>query len=67
VEKRFYFTIKKKINLLTTISMKRSRRELSFDTVIDRGVSKNNKITLVSYFNLPETGMGLLKAGVTFC
>jgi len=31
-----------KINLSTTISMKRSRRELFIGVVIHRGISKNN-------------------------
>jgi len=35
-----------KINLLTTISMKRSRRELFIHRVIQRGIFKNNQITL---------------------
>jgi len=32
-----------KINLSTPISMKRSRRELSIDLVIRRGIFKNNQ------------------------
>jgi len=35
-----------KINLPTTISMKRSRGELSIDMVIHMGIFKNNQITL---------------------
>jgi len=34
-----------KMNLSTTISMKRSRRELSIDMVIQRGIYKNKHIT----------------------
>jgi len=45
-----------KINLSTTISMKRSRRELSIDMVIHRGIVKNNQITLFSCFTvIPKT------------
>jgi len=36
--------------LSTTISMKRSRRELSIDMVIHRGIIKNNKIKLFLCF-----------------
>ena len=35
-----------KINLSTTISMERSRREFSIDVVIFRGICKNNQSTL---------------------
>jgi len=35
-----------KINLSTTISMNRARRELSIDTVIHRGIFKNIQIAL---------------------
>ena len=41
-----------KINLSTTISMERSRRELSIDMVIHRGIFKNNQITLFPSFTL---------------
>jgi len=48
-----------KINLSTSISTKRSRRELSIDIVVHRGAFKNNQITLFSCFTLiPETGVG---------
>ena len=33
-----------KINLSTTISMKRSRREFLIDMVIDKGILKNDQI-----------------------
>jgi len=47
-----------RINLLTTISMKRSRRELSIDEVVHRSISKNNQITLFPYFTfIPKTGV----------
>ena len=45
-----------KINLSTTISMKRSRRELSIDILIHRGIFKNNQITLFLGIILPKTG-----------
>jgi len=44
--------------------MKRSRRELSIDMVIDRFISKNNQITVFPCFTfIPKTGMGLSQIG----
>jgi len=43
-----------KINLSTTISMKRSRRELSIDMVIHKKIFENNQITLLSSRVLPS-------------
>jgi len=46
-----------KINLSTTISMERSRRELSIDVVIHKGILKNNQITLFPRFTfIHKTG-----------
>jgi len=39
-----------KLNLSTTISMKRSRRELSIDMVIPKGIFENNQITLLLFY-----------------
>jgi len=49
-----------KINLSTTTSMKRSRRELSIDIVIQRGIFQNNQTTLFSSFTF------ILKTEVIF-
>jgi len=47
------FFLKKKINLLTTISMKRHRRELSIDIKF-----KNNPLTLFPCLTfMPKTGV----------
>jgi len=46
-----------KIKPSTTISMKRSRRELSIDMVIHRGIFKNNQITLSRFTFIPKTGV----------
>ena len=45
-----------KTNLLTIISMKRSRRELSIDMVIHRSIFKNNLITLFLCFTYLKQG-----------
>jgi len=46
------------INLSTTISMKRSRRELSIDVIIHKGIFNNNQITLFPCFAfIPVTGV----------
>ena len=37
-------------SLSTTISMKRSRRELLIDMVVDRGIFKNNQITHALFY-----------------
>jgi len=48
------------INLQTTISMKRSLRELSIDMIIQRCIFKYNQISLFPCFTfVPKTGMGL--------
>jgi len=47
-----------KINLSSGISMKRSRRELSIDMVICRGVYENNQITLFPCFTLITSNRG---------
>ena len=48
--------------------MKRSRRELSIDMVIDRFISKNNQITVFPCFTfIPKTGMGLSQIGFFYC
>ena len=53
-----------KINLSTIISIKRSRRELSIDMVIDRDISDNYKFTLFSCFIfVSKTGMGIPSKG----
>jgi len=50
-----------KINLSKTISMKRSRWELSIDMVIHRGILKNNQITpLLCFTFIPKTGASFL-------
>jgi len=41
-----------KVSLLKTTRMKRSRRELSIDMDIHKGISKNNQITLFPLFHL---------------
>jgi len=47
-----------KINLSTSISMKRSRRELSIDMVIHRNIFKNNQVKLSPCFTfIPKTGV----------
>jgi len=47
-----------KINLSTTISMKRPRGEVSIDMFVKEYL--NNQITLFPYFIfIPETGLGL--------
>jgi len=47
-----------KINLSTTISMKRSRHELSIDMVIHRAIFRNNHFKLFPYFTfIPKTGV----------
>jgi len=56
-----------KINFKTTISLKRSRRELSINMVIDRFIFKNSQITVFSCFTfIPKTDMGLPKTGIIF-
>ena len=53
------------INLSTTISMKRSRQELSIDMFIQRGIVQNNQITLFSCFPLiPKTGISFYCADI---
>ena len=48
--------------------MKRSRRKLSVDNVIDRGIFRNNQMILFSWFNfIPKTGKGYLKQGLVYC
>jgi len=48
--------------------MKRSRRELSINMVIDGFVFNNNQITLFPCFNfIPNAGMGLPKTGFFYC
>jgi len=45
-----------KINLLTTMSMKNSRRELSIDMVVLKDIFNNNQITLFPCFTfIPKT------------
>jgi len=39
----------------SNLSMKKSRRELSIDMVIHRGIFKNKKMTLFPCFTLPKT------------
>jgi len=47
--------------------MKRSRRELSIDVVVDRDIFQNNQITLLPCFTfISKTGMGLPKTGDSF-
>jgi len=47
--------------------MKRSRRELSINMVINRFIFKNNQITLITCFTfIPKTGVGLPKTGIIF-
>jgi len=47
--------------------MESSRRDLLIDMVVDRFILKNNEITLSPCFSfLPETGVGLPKAGLSF-
>jgi len=47
--------------------MKRSRRELSINMVIDRSIIKNNQFTLFTCFTfVPKTDMGLPKTGIIF-
>ena len=53
-----------KVNFLTTISVKRSRWELSIHLVIDIFIFKNDRITLFQCFTfIPKTGMRLPKTG----
>jgi len=48
-----------KINLSTTISMKRSRPKLFIDMNIHGDIFKNNQIALFPYFTLiPKKGIG---------
>jgi len=52
-----------KINLPTAISMKKYRRELSIDMIIDRGIFKNNQISLSPCFPfIPKTGASFYRA-----
>jgi len=45
--------------------MKRTRRELSIDMVIDSFIFRNNQITLITcYTFIPKIGMELPKTGV---
>jgi len=47
--------------------MKRSRRVISIDMIVDWLLIKKKQITLLSCFTfIPKTGMGLLKRGVVF-
>jgi len=46
--------------------MKRSRRELSINKVIDRFIFKDNQITLFTCFTVIP-GRGLPKTGFFFC
>jgi len=47
--------------------MKRSRRELSIDIVVDKGIFKNNLITLFPYLTSTfRKSTGLSKTGVSF-
>jgi len=56
-----------KINLSTTTTRKKSRRQLSIDVVIDRDISKNNQTTLYPCFAfLPKTVTGLLATDTSF-
>jgi len=49
-----------KINLSTSMSMNKSRRELSTDMVIRRGIFKDIQITIFPCFNLrPKSGVKL--------
>jgi len=52
-----------KINLSTTISMKRSRRKLFINMVVDRDILWNNLITLIPLFYLHTWQVGLPKTG----
>jgi len=52
-----------KIKPSTTTSIKRSRQELSIDMVIDRGIFKNNQMTLFSLFFITKTDMGVPNQG----
>jgi len=53
-----------KDELLKTISMERSRRELSINMAIDRLIFKNNHIMLFPVFTfIPKTGIGLPETG----
>jgi len=45
-----------KINMPTTVSLKRSRQELSINVVIHGGISTNNQITFFpSFIFIPQT------------
>jgi len=52
--------------------MKRSRRDLSINMVIDRFILKNNQITylftklFICFTFIPKTGIGLSKTGIIF-
>jgi len=48
-----------KINLSTTISMKRSHREFSIDMVIHTGIIQNNRTQLFLCFIIPKTEIKL--------
>jgi len=50
----------------TTISEKRSRRELSIDMVVERVIFKYKQVTPFFYLYLPKTGMGVPKTRVNF-
>jgi len=53
--------------LITKTSMKRSRRELSINIVIDRSIFQNNQVTLSPCFTfIPQTNIGLPKTGLCF-
>jgi len=62
---RLFFKKKRMINQLTSMSMKRSCRELSIDMVINKDIFKNKQITLFPSFNLSKQ-MGLPKTGASF-
>jgi len=50
------------INLSTTISINRPRRELTIDMVIHSGIFKNNQIALFPFFIfIPETGVSFFR------
>jgi len=53
-----------KCDLATTVSMGRSRQELSTDMVIDSGIFKNNQTTpFPCFIFIPKTGSGLPEIG----
>jgi len=54
------------INLSTSMSIKRSRRELSIDMIIQRGIFKNNQIKLFPCFTFIPTSIRVPKTGVSF-